>query len=338
MHTVIDALVVTGHLPSQADAFAPTLEDLRALEDVLRHVVGRVTAGAISARHATTLVARLPVILERTGIDPAPLRELVAEVDELRQHGAEGGMPKDVRRLCRALIERRSFRNRFLLAHAPARRVAQALLDRARAEGCPLTPAERGAVIRHGAVALFCAIEIGGAPVRVENVLEMSYGTGEAWLRPKGQGFAVNIPGHFVKNGKPIEFEMKPDAHRFCDTVHWYLAQVRPLILTDPRTEEERASPWLLPMLSDASRPCPYETFLMWFTRIMRDEVKVPCTPHNFRHGQASLLYHRHPDRIGWIARRLGDKDDTVLRYYAWVHNDLVMAEGQRLIAGLIQS
>ena len=107
---------------------------------------------------------------------------------------------------------------------------------------------------------------------------------------------------------------MEPDQHKWCDTVAWYLRDIRPLILTNPKTGEISPSPWLVPMLSDPARPCPYETFHLWFVKIMRDVVKVPCLPHNFRHGQASLLYHKYPDRLPWIARRLGDTEATVVQ------------------------
>jgi hypothetical protein len=33
---------------------------------------------------------------------------------------------------------------------------------------------------------------------------------------------------------------------------------------------------------------------------------------------------------------RLGDTQDTVIRYYAWVHEEKAMAEGQRLISEMI--
>jgi hypothetical protein len=35
---------------------------------------------------------------------------------------------------------------------------------------------------------------------------------------------------------------------------------------------------------------------------------------------------------------RLGDTTDTVLRNYAWVHTEIAMAEGQQLIADLIDT
>jgi hypothetical protein len=66
----------------------------------------------------------------------------------------------------------------------------------------------------------------------------------------------------------------------------------------------------------------------------MRDVVKVPCLPHNYRHGKASLLYHRYPDRLAYIAEQLGDTERTVIECYAWVHNEKAMAEGQRLVCG----
>jgi hypothetical protein len=338
MRAVVDALIATGHLSPQANSFAAKLEDPEALADMLGHIVARIGEDGITARHATTLVARLPVMFERNGIDSGELRGLIKEVEELRYHAGKAGMPERTKRFCRALIERRKFRNSFLLAHAGPRLVAQKILDTASRENRQLTPGERRKVIRHGAVALFCAIEIGGAPVRVENVLEMPFGGEDAWLRTVGREVHVLIPGNFVKNGEEIRFKMLPGPHRFAETVHWYLDQIRPLILTDPATQETKTSPWLLPMVSDSARPCPYETFHDWFVRIMRDVVGVRCTPHNYRHGQASLLYHRHPDRLGWIAVRLGDTTDTVLRNYAWVHTEIAMAEGQQLIADLIDT
>lgn len=338
MHAVIDGLVATGHLDPRANSFALVLENPEALEDLLGQIVDRIGEDGITARHATTLVSRLPSILDRNGIESRVLREIIKEVEELGHHSDKAGMPDKTKRLCRALIEKRKFRNDFLLAHARPRRIAQDLLDTAANEGRDLTRGERLQAIRHGTVALFCAIEIGGAPVRVENLLEMPLGGDDAWIRLVGKDVRVVIPGNFVKNGKEIRFEMQPGSHKFAETVRWYIDNIRPLILTDPDSGKTAQSPWLVPMLSAPHRPCPYETFHGWFVRIMRDVVGVPCTPHNFRHGQASLLYHRYPERIGWIAVRLGDTQETVIRHYAWVHAEQAMAEGQRLVTEMIEA
>jgi len=352
MHALVDGLIATGHLNPRANGFASVLEEPDALSDFLGHVARRVEDGEINARHATTLVSRLPIIFERNNIDPSDLRAAIKDVPELHHYAEKAGMPEKTKQLCRKLIEKKSFRNKFLLAHAKPRLVAQTIMDSVLAQNRPLTPSERKKVIRHGVVALFCAIEIGGAPVRVENVLGMPYGADDAWIWPKGKGFQVVIPAAYVKNENETRFSMMPDEHRFTDTVQWYLDHIRPLILfrktsevrshgaTDGDAEEENTvfSPWLVPMLSNPGRSCPYETFHDWFTKIMRDVVGVRCTPHNFRHGQASLLYHKYPGKIGWIAVRLGDKEEMVLSHYAWVHSEKMMAEGQELISDLINS
>lgn len=351
MHAVVDVLVATGHLDS--GTIAEALRSPAALEDVVGAIAARVESGAICARYATTLIHRLPVILERNGLEAALLRELIAEIDELKQHADKAGMPERVKRFCRKLIETRSYRLRFLLAHAPPRQAAQAILDGA--AGRTLTTCERNKVIRFGVVALFCAIEIGGAPVRVENVLEMPYGGTDAWIRETDEGFRVVIPPAYTKNGEEIRFKMKlaPDKHGFANTIVWYLEHIRPLILqkhgSDGETEtkgekardgkkEVAASPRLIPMYSNPERHCPYDTFHGWFVKTMRDLVGVPCLPHNYRHGQASLLYHRYPERIGWIATRLGDTQATVLENYAWVHKAKEMAAGQDMIVDLIEN
>lgn len=336
MHAVIDGLVRVGRLRRDGNGFACVLEDADALDDLVNHMVERVEKGEIVARSATSLMRRLPIILDRNGIDSTHLRAAMSEVDELQQDATKSGMPVSAKRLCRKLIENRAFRNRFLLAHARPRQVAQAALDAAKAEGRELTAKERSVAISHGVVAAFCALEVGGAPLRVDNFLSMPYGAVDAWIYRKGKGFEVTVPAEHTKNKEEIKFEMQPTEHKWSDTIAWYLAHIRPLILKDPQTGELRASQWFVPMLSDPTRRCPYETFHDWFVRIMRDVVKVPCLPHNYRHGQASLLYHNYPHRIGWIARRLGDTEATVVLCYAWVHIQKAMVEGQNLVSDLI--
>lgn len=337
MHAVVDGLIAVGRLRRNANGFSNALEDPEALDDLVSHTLERVERRDISARSATSLMARLPVILDRNGLSSEYLRAALKEVDELQQHPEKVGMSPAARRFCTKLLASRKHKNRLLLAHAKPRAIAQRVLDAAAREGRALTRDERSIVISHGVVATFCSVEVGGAPLRTENFLEMPYGVLDAWIHRMGKGFQVTIPAGCTKNGEPIDFEMMPTIHKWCETVDWYLEHVRPLILKDADTGEVRSSPWLVPMLSDQARPCPYETFHDWFVPIMRDVNKLPCLPHNFRHGQASLLYQKHPDRIAWIARRLGDKESTVLLYYAWVNQKQVMKEGQELVIALLE-
>lgn len=337
LHATIDALVTVGRLRANANGFANILEEPDALDDIVRHFIMRVETGEITARHATSLTRRLPVILDRNGIDSAHLRDSLKDVAELQHDAKKAGMPASAIRLCRKLIESRNYRNRFLLAHAKPRQVAQSILNSA--AGRALTDEERRLAVSHGVVALFCAIESGGAPIRVENFLEALYGVPNAWVMPKGRGFVCVIPAGKVKNKKEIRFEMQPSLYKWCDTLAWYLDNIRPLLLRKhPETDKALPCRWLVPMLSDPARHCPYETFHGWFVRIMRDVVGIPCLPHNYRHGKASMLYHRYPDRLSYIAEQLGDTETTVIESYAWVHKEMAMTEGQRLVCELIET
>jgi hypothetical protein len=337
MHATIDGLIAAGRLRRNANGFASILEDSEALDALAIHMIARVEAGDITARHATSLMSRLPVILDRNGINSDHVRTTIKDAEELCVDAKQAGMPEAAKKLCRKLIESKSHRNKFLLAHAKPRLVAQAVLDAA--HGRELTDEERREAVSHGVVALFCSVEAGGAPIRVGNFLGALYGVSNAWVRATDKGFGFVIPKNKVKNKKEIRFELKPSLHKWCETVSWYVDNIRPLLLPkDRETGEVLPCKWLVPMLSDPTRPCPYETFHGWFVRIMRDVVGVPCLPHNYRHGKASLLYHRHPDRLAWIAEQLGDTERMVVDCYAWVHKEKAMAEGQRLIEELIET
>ena len=93
-------------LRQNANGFASVLEDPDALDDLVNHTLERIEAGKITARSATSLIGRLPVILDRNGIDSSHLRKAIAEVDELRQHPDKVGMPLSTRRFCSKLIEK----------------------------------------------------------------------------------------------------------------------------------------------------------------------------------------------------------------------------------------
>ncbi len=331
LRALVDGLIRSGHLNPQKDTLRPLRLDKAALKGALKIYIERVRAGEIVARHAATLVRRLPSIFDKNGIPSTYLRALIADAPEFRLPPSEEVMTEKTQKFCRSLIENRAHRRRFLSAHKILRRKAHRVFASAcRRKG--LSPSERKRVIQLGTVALFCAIQTGGAPVRVRNVLYMRYGSPDAWLGQTAQGFRATIPAAHVKTGRKIEFTISKGPNAFAETVSWYLRVVRPLIL-----EEDEKSEWLVPMLSDRSRHCCYETFLDWFERLMRDEVGLPCTPHNFRHGQASLLYHAHPEHLDTIAQRLGNTRRTVLKHYAWVHKERAMAEGQKLLVSMIE-
>jgi len=58
-------------------------------------------------------------------------------------------------------------------------------------------------------------------------------------------------------------------------------------------------------------------------------------TPHNFRHGLASLLIQKNPGRWDLLERLLDDSIVTIRRNYAWIDKRSSRKEVQHLILDL---
>lgn len=319
-----------NHLTPRANSLRPALEDTTALAAALREWLKWLKQGQWAASTAIRYTGRLPCILERNGLDVTELKRLIGEVDEFQDSLEKREMNEETKAFCRALIERPDFCSDFLLSHIPPRLAAEKILKRAWAQKRKLKPNEATLVRQLGTVALFSAIECGGAPIRVSNFLATTCIGSGAWLKTISKDrFELTVPPGHTKNKKKIWAPIKASREKYHDTIRWYLQHVRPLFLVDPSTGETAESPYLVPAVTDPSLPLSYDTFRGWFLRIMRDEAGIVCTPHNFRHGQASLLYHGNPGLLRTIARRLGDTDQTVIENYAWVHEEFEAERGQ---------
>jgi hypothetical protein len=323
----------------QANSLRPALQDTNALAAALREWLKWLAQGQWAASTAVRYTGRLPCIFERNGLEVSDLKKLIEEVEEFHDSLETREMNDETKAFCRALIERPGFRSDFLLSHAEPRKAAEKILKRARSRrNGKLKPSEITQVRQLGTVALFCAIECGGAPIRVGNFLATTcIGTG-AWLkRTSKDRFELSVPAGHTKNKKKIWAPIDASREKYHDTVRWYLEHVRPLFLVDPLTGKDVDSPYLVPKVTDPSQPLPYDTFRGWFLKIMRDICGIVCTPHNFRHGQASLLYHDNPGLLRTIARRLGDTEQTVVENYAWVHEEIEAERGQTALVAMIQ-
>ena len=334
LRALAGALLATGHLTRRANSLRPVLEDTAALAAALREWLEWLKRGQWAANTAIQHASRLPCILERNNLDVEELKRLIGQVKEFRSSLETQGMNEETKAFCRALIERPD----FLLSHVPPRRAAERILKDALSQKRDLEPSEIVLVRQLGTVALFCAIESGGAPIRVGNFLATTWVGEGAWLkRISKDRFELTVPVAYTKNKKRIWAPINASREKFHDTIRWYLAHVRPLFLANPSSEEIAESRYLVPAVTDPQRPLPYDTFRGWFLRIMRDEAGVVCTPHHFRHGQASLLYHDNPGMLRTIARRLGDTEKTVVKSYAWVHEELEVERGQDALVALIR-
>ncbi|WP_026758909.1 site-specific integrase [Sediminimonas qiaohouensis] len=339
LRAMVSALLATGHISPQANSLRPALEDAEALAAALREWLKWLTQGQWAASTAVRYTGRLPCIFERNDLETSELKRLIEEVDEFHDSLEKREMNEETKAFCRALIERPGFRSDFLLSHVEPRKAAEKILKRAKSRrNGKLMPNEATLVRQLGTVALFSAIECGGAPIRVTNFLGITcIGTG-AWLkRISKDRFELTVPAAHTKNKKRIWAPIEASRERYHDTVRWYLEYVRPLYLIDPSTGKSLDSCYLVPKVTDPTQPLPYDTFRGWFLKIMRDVCGIVCTPHNFRHGQASLLYHDNPGLLRTIARRLGDTEQTVVENYAWVHEEIEAERGQAALVAMIQ-
>lgn len=298
--------------------------------------------GGLAAKTVAQYLKTIARYLERAGVDANHI-EKHAKTNRVLKRGArdDAGMTPKNRRFCGCLLERQDLQVTFLGGHLVVRRAAEKILAQGKTAGRALTGREVGKVRALGAVAVFMAIEVGGAPLRVENALEMPlYGDG-AWItlpRKAGGPIKFCIPYEYTKNGKarvqesgePIQFSMRAKTRlEAYETVMWYIKYIRPLF------RDHKTNMHLFPSVSGGADELAYETFLRWYKRNTRDIVGLPMTPHQQRHGQASLLLNKYPDKELIIARRLGNSPAAMGRYYGWVHKAKAMALGQQMMVEL---
>jgi len=351
LRATVSTLLRTGHLDANTNSIKDVLANPDALENALSHILSRVDKNELQQNTAGTITTYLPPILEHNGIHIPELRADIKAVPEFTLSISESSMPLETQNFCKEIIQNLNVRADFLLSHAPLRAEAESILALAKKQKRNLTVRERAYVRQLGTVALFCAIECGGAPIRVENFLEIPINGPSAWLNVKSKDeYKLTVPANKTKNRKAIEVLIVARQEQYHDTVRWFLAKIRPLFFFDLTSSHEPGSKehtrlieaaaaqcsWLVPGIRNPDRFLPYTTFLSWFKRLMRNIVGLVCDPHNFRHGQASLLYHEYPERLEMISRRLGDHVKIVIQYYAWVHTELSMREGQNALVALI--
>ena len=197
------------------------------------------------------------------------------------------------------------------------------------AAGRALTATEITRVRQYGSAACFAALETEGAPLRVQNALDVTISGPAPWLSlpaRKGDRALLVIPPAALKNGEShpdgLKVPIKPTRYRGLETIVWFRDVIRPLF---PHAE---ASPFLFPAVEKPGASLPYETFDKWFQELAR-EVDFPMTCHQFRHGQASMLLRTNPGDYQLVADRLGDTVETVRRYYGWIDKVSMMERGQ---------
>nr|WP_321981191.1 hypothetical protein [uncultured Cohaesibacter sp.] len=276
-------------------------------------------------------------VLHALDADPTALAALTQALKNnsilIEGKDAEDEMAEANKQFCENLFESTPLTKRFLNSPFAFRDAAMEMESVASAQGRALTKMELVKYRWIGTCAAFCAIEIGGAPIRCENAMGLTlHGTDAHIMMPKSKKdpIKLRIPPGTVKNKKGIKVEIHPGNQDYLGVLDWYLETIRPLY------QHAANNPYFFPAPESATKPMNETYFSERYSTYTRTVLNLPMTPQQMRHGQASLLLRAHPEKIVVIATRLGDTVNTVLTYYAWIKEVEQMQVGQELIAEMI--
>lgn len=344
-HVLRSAFRTALRIGLEIGVFAAAEADLKAVfadDEAVCAIAGEMFArrlrskseGHLAPRTSRKYLKGLNQVRAHLGIDTTLLVQVLANNAVAREgKKADKRMTPKNRRFCETLVEKRPVRRRFLGSYRTLREEAEAILSQAVLEERDLTGHELARVRLVGACACFAAIEIGGAPIRVENAMGLTCVGEDAQIRIPEKGrepIKVLIPAEFTKNGAEIEFPVRANAYGCHDTIRWYFRTIRPLF------PHAGTSPYLFPAVKTPGASLNPDYFGAEFAALMRTVVDLPMTPHQMRHGQTSLLLDRHPNEIEVIAKRIDDTPATLRRFYGWLNGLRLVERGQDLLVGLM--
>lgn len=298
--------------------------------------------GRLAVRSTRKYLKLIRQALQGQQIDTALLDQILRNNRDARAGTrAEKQMTKKNRSFCQMLINDTSKRQRFLLCFRTLREAAEERLALLTATDQAPTGHQLSRLRMLGTAAAFAAIEIGGAPIRIRNAMGLTLVGEDAQLQQRGKRksspFHVHIPAAETKqhgltrNALPIEFTIRHNRHGCHETLLWYLETIRPLY------PHAGSSAYLFPAVQTPGAHLDPGWFGEEFNNLMREVIDLPMTPHMMRHGQTSLLLHRHPDEIEVIAKRIGSHVATLRTYYGWIDGVKLVERGQDLLVGLME-
>lgn len=287
--------------------------------------------GKITATTANDYLKSIRTTMARNGIPPDEMKEHLENNRFLNQGKKRGkGMTPDVKRFCESLLNSQALSMSFLSMHVQLRNKAQTLLEEYTRDGRVMTKRELEEVRSLGSVAAFCAIETRGAPIRIENALSLAIsGDDITFHRPTDMvdHWTITLFPEHTKNDNEIWAPIERGNMNGFEVVEWYMKNIRPLF------PDADSSDYFFPAI-EAQGSLPYETFLGWFKRETR-AAGLPMTPHNFRHGLASLLIDANPGRWDLLERLLDDTVGTARKFYGWVNKRKQRTSVQKFILDL---
>lgn len=281
---------------------------------------------SLSLRSLKIYLKRLRDIFGTLGCDDT--ESAIAELlEDEKFKGLDGMTPGNIA-LCRAIVRGPALQVVLFQMPWALQAKAEDLLHR----WDSLALGERQAALRAGACAVAMLILVRCAPLRIENLAEISCAGPDRWLSAprKGALALLDIPKSATKNRKQIRVYLQNDGRKNSwSLVAWYLKHVRPrMSVVGNVSEIAQDNPALFPGVSGAISKA---TLRDWI-KLETAACGLPMRPHQARHAIASILLNRNPKRMAEIAALLGDRWSTVERNYAWLDEEKLVANGQGMI------
>ena len=232
-------------------------------------------------------------------------------------------MPRDTREFCAGLLRNRGKEMTFRSLHLRFQEQA----DRLIAGDVPTTGFTEEHIIQFGILAAYSAIALWGLPLRIANMRDLRHlGPRPNLVLPQRvRGKArLQIPKELVKNRVDINAHLAQGPTRGLEVVEWYLEHIRPRIPWADRSE------YLFPGYN--GKRISDKALRNWLQHHSRD-LGIPMSPHNYRHGLASLWLRSRPGDYSGAARLLCNSPATVRAYYAWIDHEAEMINVQAELA-----
>lgn len=232
-------------------------------------------------------------------------------------------MPRETREFCAGLLRNRGKEMTFRSLHLRFKEHAERLL----AGDEPTNGLTEEHIIQFGILAAYSAIALWGLPLRIANMRDLRHlGPRPNLVLPqRARAKArLQIPREAVKNRVDINAHLAQGPTRGLEVVEWYLEHIRPRIPWADRSE------YLFPGYN--GKKISDKALRNWLQHHSRD-LGIPMSPHNFRHGLASLWLRSRPGDYSGAARLLCNSPATVRAYYAWIDHEAEMINVQNELA-----
>ena len=285
---------------------------------------------AITPKTAAGYLSVIAVFLDRNGECSERVRRIKATDEWIASASDSGELEKPTISLCRRVVTDMSDRLNFLSLHRKYQKRAEEHLRRAKSH-----PQEHDRqlhlAMQYGTCAAFAALETDAVPIRVSNALACTFRGRDPWLelgqKSVDDGHLL-VPASATKNKKQIRALIESASRlRGLETLRWYIRAIRPLF---PHHEK---SDFFFPAFKGSGLHLPYGTLKAWWSKTIGNFGFPGLNPHMFRHGQASILVDNTPGDWQTVSARLGDTEATCRKFYAWINEEKLILQGQRLLS-----